>query len=54
MWIRDRLDGLFSDEDFTAWYPRDGRPGLAPAQPATGPACSRGAPPAPVDHFHKL
>ncbi|OLZ65415.1 transposase [Streptomyces sp. IMTB 2501] len=35
MWIRDRLDGLFSDEDFTAWYPRDGRPGLSPAQPAT-------------------
>ncbi|KOG43882.1 IS1182 family transposase [Streptomyces decoyicus] len=34
MWIRDRLDGLFSDEDFTAWYPRDGRPGLSPAQPA--------------------
>ncbi|MGW1374464.1 hypothetical protein ACWD6P_09330 [Streptomyces sp. NPDC002446] len=26
MWIRDRLDGLFSDEDFTAWYPCDGRP----------------------------
>ncbi|MGW0695959.1 transposase [Streptomyces sp. NPDC002738] len=35
MWIRDRLDGLFSDEDFTAWYPRDGRPGLSPAQLAT-------------------
>lgn len=34
MWIRDRLDGLF-DEDFTAWYPRDGRPGLSPAQLAT-------------------
>ncbi|MGW1554377.1 transposase [Streptomyces sp. NPDC002346] len=35
MWIRDRLDGLFSDEDFTDWYPRDGRPGLSPAQLAT-------------------
>lgn len=35
MWIRDRLDGLWSDEDFTAWYPRDGRPGLSPAQLAT-------------------
>jgi transposase len=32
MWIRDRLDGLWRDEDFTAWYPRDGRPGLSPAQ----------------------
>lgn len=32
MWIRDRLDGLWNDEDFTAWYPRDGRPGLSPAQ----------------------
>ncbi|MFI1769409.1 transposase [Streptomyces sp. NPDC020800] len=35
MWIRDRLDGPFSDEDFTAWHPRDGRPGLSPAQLAT-------------------
>ncbi|MFF4276816.1 hypothetical protein [Streptomyces sp. NPDC001536] len=35
MWIRDRLDGLWNDEDFTAWYPRDGRPGLSPAQLAT-------------------
>jgi transposase len=35
IWIRDRLDGLWSDEDFTAWYPRDGRPGLSPAQLAT-------------------
>ncbi|MEZ0096338.1 transposase [Streptacidiphilus sp. EB129] len=35
MWIRDRLDGLWTDEDFTAWYPRDGRPGLSPAQLAT-------------------
>lgn len=35
MWIRDRLDGLWTDEDFTEWYPRDGRPGLSPAQLAT-------------------
>ncbi|MFJ6787700.1 transposase [Streptomyces angustmyceticus] len=35
MRIRDRLDGLFSDEDFTAWCPRDGHPGLLPARPAT-------------------
>ncbi|MFG6201834.1 hypothetical protein [Nonomuraea sp. JJY05] len=25
MWIRDRLDGLWNDEDFAQWYPRDGR-----------------------------
>ncbi|MET9502170.1 transposase [Streptomyces sp. NPDC006622] len=35
MWIRDRLDGVFGDEAFTARYPRDGRLGLSPAQPAT-------------------
>jgi transposase len=34
MWVRDRLDGLFTDADFTDWYPADGRPGLSPAQPA--------------------
>ncbi|WP_268981139.1 hypothetical protein [Streptomyces coffeae] len=28
MWVRDRLDGLWRDADFAAWYPRDGRPGL--------------------------
>lgn len=33
--MRDRLDGLWHDEDFDAWYPRDGRPGLSPAQLAT-------------------
>ncbi|MHC5701195.1 transposase [Streptomyces tirandamycinicus] len=33
--MRDRLDGLWSDEDFADWYPRDGRPGLSPAQLAT-------------------
>src|SRR5438552_4151069 len=32
MWIRDRLNGLFVDEDFTDWYSADGRPGLPPAQ----------------------
>lgn len=35
MWVRDRLDGLWRDEDFAAWYPRDGRPGLSPVQLAT-------------------
>lgn len=35
MWVRDRLDGLWCDEDFASWYPRDGRPGLSPAQLAT-------------------
>jgi len=30
--VRDRLDGLWSDEDFAGWYPRDGRPGISPAQ----------------------
>ncbi|MFF4755509.1 transposase [Streptomyces sp. NPDC002514] len=35
MWVRDRLDGLWPDEDFADWYPRDGRPGLSPAQLAT-------------------
>ena len=35
MWVRDRLEGLWSDEDFAHWYSRDGRPGLSPAQLAT-------------------
>ncbi|MFD3821231.1 transposase [Streptomyces sp. NPDC058625] len=35
MWVRDRLDRLWCDEDFADWYPRDGRPWLSPAQPAT-------------------
>src|SRR5690348_5893597 len=35
MWVRDRLDGLWCDEDFAGWYPRDGRRGLSPAQLAT-------------------
>ncbi|MEV0415878.1 transposase [Streptomyces sp. NPDC050448] len=35
IWVRDRLDGLWCDEDFADWFPRDGRPGLSPAQLAT-------------------
>lgn len=35
MWVRDRLVGLWSDEGFADWYPRDERPGLSPAQLAT-------------------
>lgn len=35
MWVRDRLDGLWCDEDFADWYPRDGCPGLSPAQLTT-------------------
>ncbi|MPY38778.1 hypothetical protein FNH04_02055 [Streptomyces phyllanthi] len=34
MWVRDRLDGLFTDADFAHWFPIDGRRGLSPAQPA--------------------
>jgi len=32
MWVRDLLDGLFADEDFTDWYSTDGRRGLSPAR----------------------
>ncbi|WP_405540785.1 transposase [Streptomyces sp. NBC_00075] len=32
MWMRDRLDGLFTDEDFAGWYPADGRRRLSPAR----------------------
>lgn len=32
IWVRDRLDGLFTDGDFTDWYPADGRRGLSPVQ----------------------
>ncbi|MFI9617031.1 transposase [Streptomyces sp. NPDC052023] len=35
IWVRDRLDGLWCDEDFADWYPGNGRPGLSPAQLAT-------------------
>ncbi|MGC5260779.1 IS1182 family transposase [Streptomyces cyaneofuscatus] len=35
MWVRDHLGGLWRDEDFADWYPRDGRPGLSPGQLAT-------------------
>lgn len=27
MWVRDRLDELFVDEDFSDWFPADGRRG---------------------------
>ncbi|WP_436847751.1 transposase [Streptomyces avermitilis] len=37
MWVRDRLDGLFTDGDFADWYPADGRRGPSPAQLALGP-----------------
>ncbi|MFE3827983.1 transposase [Streptomyces sp. NPDC059092] len=33
--MRDRLDGLWCDEDFADWHPCDGRPGLSPARLAT-------------------
>ncbi|PKV82810.1 IS1182 family transposase [Streptomyces sp. TLI_146] len=32
MWVRDRLDELFTDEDFADWFPADGRRGLSPAR----------------------
>ena len=36
MWVRDRLDGLWEDEDFAGWYsPPNGRPGISPTQLAT-------------------
>ncbi|MGK4585995.1 IS1182 family transposase [Kitasatospora sp. HPMI-4] len=35
MWVIDRLDGLWRDDDFAGWYPRDGRSGISPAQLAT-------------------
>ncbi|MFF7190472.1 transposase [Streptomyces sp. NPDC008222] len=35
MWVRDRLDALWHDEDFVGWYPRDGRPGISPSRLAT-------------------
>lgn len=35
MWVRDRLEGLWADEDFAGWYSRDGRPAWSPAQLAT-------------------
>src|ERR1700761_9760554 len=42
MWVRDRLDGLWDDEDFAGWYPRNRRPGISP-WPA-GQARSRAPP----------
>ncbi|WP_318280398.1 SAM-dependent methyltransferase [Streptomyces griseoloalbus] len=35
--MRDRLDGLWRDEDFADWYPRDGRPASRP--PSWPPVC---------------
>nr|WP_260696028.1 transposase [Streptomyces sp. IB201691-2A2] len=32
MLMRDRLDVVFTDEDFTHLYPADGRPGFSPGQ----------------------
>ncbi|MGQ4389046.1 hypothetical protein [Streptomyces sp. SAS_270] len=32
MLMRDRLDVVFADEDFTHLYPIDGRPGFSPGQ----------------------
>ncbi|MFJ1756152.1 transposase [Kitasatospora sp. NPDC088134] len=32
MWVRDHLEGLFTDSDFEEWYPADGRRGLSPAR----------------------
>ncbi|RSO03747.1 hypothetical protein DMH26_11515 [Streptomyces sp. WAC 05379] len=32
MWVRDRVDELFTDEYFANWYPADGRRGLSPAR----------------------
>ncbi|MGA5506141.1 hypothetical protein [Streptomyces umbrinus] len=32
MWVRDRLDGLFTDADFADWYSADGRRGLSPSR----------------------
>jgi transposase len=32
MWVRDRLEGLFADDDFADWYSSDGRKGLSPAR----------------------
>lgn len=32
MWVRDHLEGLFTDDDFGEWYPVDGRRGLSPAR----------------------
>lgn len=33
MWVRDRLDGRWDDEDFADWYPRDRRPGIRDQRP---------------------
>ena len=35
MWVRDRIEGLWEDEDFAGWYSCDGRPAWSPAQLTT-------------------
>ncbi|MFI6318798.1 transposase [Nonomuraea sp. NPDC050556] len=30
MWVRDRLAGVFTEEDFVEWYPVDGQRGVSP------------------------
>lgn len=32
MWMRDKVQELFSDNDFSDWYSGDGRPGVSPAR----------------------
>ena len=32
MLMRDRLQDLFVDDDFTDWFPADGRRGMSPAR----------------------
>ncbi|MCP2329400.1 hypothetical protein HDA40_007907 [Hamadaea flava] len=32
MWIHDRLQELFTDDDFAGWFPVDGRRGVSPAR----------------------
>ncbi|WLQ45122.1 hypothetical protein P8A22_37745 [Streptomyces laculatispora] len=40
MWIRDRLDGLWNDEDYTAWYPRMAAPDSRPHSWPPSACCS--------------
>lgn len=45
MWVRDRLDGPWIDEDFADRYPRDGRPRAAPASTGSASRSDPGATP---------
>lgn len=46
MWVRDHLDGLWSDEDFSSWCPRAGRPGFRrPDRPRSAYCSSCSTPP---------